>query len=144
MFAAASTAVAQNPSAGTERKTYTVPCEWKGDSQLIVKRYGESLKSDNQGVVEATLAHIIWMRVAATCMDVTPLQADVERLAVKGAPASLRFRAYLTAMVLEDPESYKALAQREFAGPNELFAGVTNLMYAAESADLYSVVADGQ
>jgi hypothetical protein len=144
MLAAASTAAAQDSPQGAGRKTYTVPCTWNGDSQLIVKRYRECLKSDNPGVVEAALAHIVWMRVAAPCVDVTPLKADVDRLAAGGAPAAIRFRAYLTAIVFEDPESYMALAQREFEGPNELFSSVTSQTYASESADLYSAVAGGQ
>jgi hypothetical protein len=47
-------------------------------------------------------------------------------------------------MVFEDPESYMALAQREFEGPNDLFSSVTSQTYASESADLYSAVAGGQ
>jgi hypothetical protein len=77
-------------------------------------------------------------------VDVTPLRADVERLSIEGAPAAIRLRAYLTAMVFENPEDFKAIAQREFEGPNDLFASVTRQMYAADSVDLYSAVADGQ
>jgi hypothetical protein len=144
MFASASTAAAQGSEAGAAKKTYTVPCNWKGDSKMLANRYRECLASDNQGVVEAALAHILWMRVAAPCVDVTPLKADVERLSIKGKPASIRLRAYLTAMVFENPEAFKTLAQSEFEGPNDLFAGVTQQMYAAESAEQYAAIEDGQ
>jgi hypothetical protein len=144
MLASASTSAAQTASQETARKTYTVPCNWKGDSKLVVNRYRACLASDNQGVVEAALAHILWMRVAAPCVDVTPLKADVERLSIEGAPASIRLRAYLTAMVFENPQEFKAIAQREFEGPSDLFAGVTQQVYAADSADRYPAMADGQ
>jgi len=144
MLTMASTAAAQGTKETAGHKTYTVPCTWKGDSKLLVNRYRECLASDNQGVVEAALAHILWMRVAVPCVDVTPLKADVERLSIEGAPASIRLRAYLTAMVFENPQEFKGIAQREFEGPNDLFAGVTQQMYAADSADRYPAMADGQ
>jgi hypothetical protein len=144
MLASASTAASQESEKAAAKKTYTVPCSWKGDSRLIVNRYRDCLKSDNQGVVEAALAHILWMRVAAPCVDVTPLKADVERLSVKGKPATIRLRAYLTAMVFENPDEFKGIAQREYEGPNDLFASVTDQMYAADSENDYPAMADGQ
>jgi hypothetical protein len=144
MLAAASSAAAQDPTPGAQRKTYTVPCNWKGDSQMIVKRYRDCLRSENPGVVEAALAHILWMNIAVPCVDVSPLKADVDRIATKGGPAAIRFRAYLTAMVLEDPEAFKSLAAREFEGPADLFAGVTHQMYASGSADLYTAATDSR
>lgn len=141
MVASASTAAAQSSGERAERKTYTVPCEWKGDSKVIVKRYRECLASENQGVVEAALAHVIWIQVAAPCIDVAPLKADIDRLSVEGTPAPTRLRAYLASMVFENPEGFKALAKQEFQGPADLFAAVTGSMYAADSAEDRAAIA---
>jgi hypothetical protein len=143
MFASASNAAAQDPREGAERKVYTVPCNWTGDSGKLVKAYGKCLKSDNPGVLESALGHILWMRVAVACVDITPLKPMVDDLAVSGNSASIRLRAYLTAMVMENPEAFKELAGHEFQGPHDLFANVAELVYASEIGD-YPPVAAGR
>ncbi len=144
MFTMASTAAAQDAKETAEHKTYTVPCNWKGDSKLLVKAYGACLESDNPGVVESTLGHLLWMRATVSCVDITPLKPNVDQLSVNGKTASIRFRAYLTAIVMENPEAFRELVQQEFEGPQDLFASVAGYVYANESGDGLPAVAEGR
>jgi hypothetical protein len=138
MVASASSSAAENPGAGAERKLYPVPCTWKGDSELIVKRYKICLNSENQGVVEASLAHVLWIRLAAPCVDVTPLKSEIERLSVEGSNASVRFKAYMVAVIFEDPEQFKTIASQGYDDSGQLFGSVTRHVAAASSGDLYT------
>jgi len=144
MLASASNAAAQVPGAQTRPKTYTSPSTWTGDSQKLVKAYRNCLRSDNPGVVESSLGHILWMRIAVSRVDITPLKSDVDELAITGKTAAVRLRAYLTAMVMENPDAFRTLSQQNFDGPHDLFASVASQAYASESGSYLPAVAEGR
>lgn len=83
-----------------------------------------SLGSDNNGVVEATLAHLTKMKLAVPSVDCPKIEKKIRELAVEGRTQAIRCRANLAAMVFADPESYRMKDLDSYKMPEELFAAI--------------------
>lgn len=91
------------------------------DVDMVVKRYQPCLDCSNNGVMESTLGHIVWLRLMRPDADLEDLVRGVERLVTSGPTGSIRYRAFLAAMVLDSPSIFKELGTQTFDGGEELF-----------------------
>jgi hypothetical protein len=98
------------------------------------RSYVECLGSDNDGVIESALAHVTMMKLMNVMDDNEALRTKVAALARKASSAELRYKAFLTKSVLENPAMFRNLASTSYDGPDELFSAVASRLsecYAA-------------
>lgn len=86
------------------------------------KRYLACLQSNNEGVVESALAHVAMMKLAVPGVKYDALKKKVSQIARNAATPELRYKAFLTANVLDQPEVFKSVIRESYSTPDELFA----------------------
>jgi hypothetical protein len=127
----AATASAQTTSVKyfADETLYSSPNVLRAERGYVV-----CLGSENDGVIESALAHITMMRLMNAIDDNKTLQTKVAVLARTASSAELRYKAFLTKSVLENPAMFKNLATTSYDTPDELFGAVASRMseyYAA-------------
>lgn len=91
-----------------------------------ISNFGLGLRSPNDGVLESTLSHIVWLRLVRPDADLGTLQEEIVQLASSGRTPSIRYRAALAAMVLDSPASFTGVSTVSYMSANELFAKVSD------------------
>ena len=86
------------------------------------QRYLSCLQSNNEGVIESALAHVAMMKLVVPGGKYDALKTKVSQIARRAATAELRYKAFLTAKVLEQPEIFKSVVRESYSTPDELFA----------------------
>jgi hypothetical protein len=112
---AASAAVAQDTGAAQREQTTDRPT--RISMNVIVKSYGRCLNSDIQGVVEAALGHVTYVRIAYPNADLAPIHAKLRELVVRGATRDIRCKSFAALEVFNDPKAYQRyIANRDGNG----------------------------
>lgn len=93
-----------------------------------VTGYRECLKSDNPGVVGSALAYVAYLKLHAPECDFSILKPEINRLALFGSTPSLRYRAYLTGLLLDSPSVFATESVRNAADGDELFQGLSAIL----------------
>ncbi len=91
-----------------------------------VSNFDMGLKSGNDGVLESTLSHIVWLRLVRPDAQLCQLQEEVANLVSRGRTPAIRYRAALAAMVLDCPSSFTGVSSVSYESANELFAKVSD------------------
>jgi hypothetical protein len=76
---------------------------------------------DNQGVVESALGHIAHIKVSGAPVDMSFLRPDIDRLTLTGSSPSTRTRAYVTGLLLDNPDLFATPEIRNATDGEELF-----------------------
>lgn len=119
----------------TSVKYFADESRYSSPNALRAERgYTVCLGSENDGVVESALAHITMMKLMKTTDDNKAVRTKVTVLARTASSPELRYKAFLTKSVLENPEMFKSMATTAYASPDELFGAVASRMsgYYAE------------
>jgi hypothetical protein len=95
------------------------------DVARVEKKYLAALKMDNDGVVEAALAHITRMKLYRPCETCKELVKKIHSLAVDGHTPAIRFRAYLASVAMDSPELFAREQRVEYRDPEEMFVALS-------------------
>lgn len=94
----------------------------KSNLQKAACVYAADLKSDNEGVVESALAHVVRMKLFVPELNCPDLQMGIRLVAVTGETPQIRHRAYLASLVFDAPSLFSQEAARVYENPDELFS----------------------
>jgi hypothetical protein len=98
------------------------------------KGYVNCLKSDNAGVVESALGHVAMMKLALPARGFKDVESQIARLVKNAATPELRYKAYLTLVVMQHPEIFGSIGQTDYNGYDELFGKVSSRLCNYSSA----------
>ncbi len=93
--------------------------------RCVVCNFESGLRSANDGVVESTLSHVLWLRLVRPDVNLAQLEDEIATLISSGRTPSIRYRASLASMVLDSPALFKGMADKSYETANELFARVS-------------------
>jgi hypothetical protein len=107
---AATTAQAQNPASLAKTGNSSRLEQYAHlDFDKIEKTYLNCLNSDNQGVVEAAIGMVTYIRVAFPNRKMTEIREKLFDLASSGVSHSVRSKAFVAMQVFADPMAYGKL-----------------------------------
>lgn len=119
----------------TNVKYFADEARYNSPNALRAERsYVVCLGSENDGVIESALAHVTMMKLMNAIDENKTLRTKVAMLARTASSAELRYKAFLTKSVLENPAMFKNLSTTSYDTPDELFGAVASRMseyYAA-------------
>ena len=83
----------------------------------VEKAYVLCLRSDNAGVVESGLGHAINVKLLFPTVEFPALKKGIDSATRTGATASIRYRAYLAALVFENPAMFSNIEKKVYDDP---------------------------
>jgi len=86
--------------------------------------YLHCLEATNDGVVESALAHVAMMKLAVPAGGLEMIESRVREISRTSPSPELRYKAFLTDMVLTHPETFAALVTTGFETPDALFGAL--------------------
>jgi len=90
------------------------------------QNYAACLATANDGVTESALAHVALMKLSMPERDYRLLNARVADVARTAGSPEIRYKAFLTGMVLGHPEVFTALPSVTYQSPDEFFGAVAS------------------
>jgi len=99
-----------------------------------INQYCASLRSENEGVVESALAHLVRMKLFVPELNCPEVPLAIRMVAVSGETPKVRHRAYLASLVFDSPAIFKAEGKQLYSGPDDLFSTIasrTNVAFLA-------------
>ncbi len=96
------------------------------NTATVVRNYASCLVSGNDGVIESALAHAAVMKLALPDADYRLLEAKVAEVARTATSPEIRYKAFLTGMVLDNPNMFRMLVTSSYEVPDELFAAIAS------------------
>jgi hypothetical protein len=116
-------AVAQEERTPKSEQTYFSSLDSYRHANLTVlcRNFRACLDSQNDGVVESAIAHIIRMKMYLKSEDFTDLKSAIDWLSVAGRTPAIRYKAYLASLVLDNPNWFKDECCKEYSGAEEMF-----------------------
>jgi hypothetical protein len=125
-FVVSATTAACSPSQRElSRIEYTIPGNASSrtlDFQKIESNYLVCLGSGNSGVVESTLGHLIYMRVAFPNADLRETKTRLINLATHGYTRAIRQRAYVAMRVFADPQAFRGIIEAKHVSGDDIFS----------------------
>lgn len=100
----------------------------------VEQGYLACLTMANDGVVESALAQIAMMKLMKVVDGSEAVRTRVAAIARTAASQELRYKAFLTKTVLEDPRMFDTIATTGYESADELFGAIASRMsecYAA-------------
>jgi hypothetical protein len=88
------------------------------------KNFVVSLKFDNDGVVESSIAHVVHMRIALPLNDMSEIQQALDELTVNGHNPVIRYTAYLATLVFSDPQSFEPIMAMDYESSDAFFSAI--------------------
>jgi hypothetical protein len=85
-----------------------------------------SLHSDNPGVIGSALAQIAYFSLCKPDFCTEEMTAAVASLAATGSTAAVRYRAYLAALVIENPAMFTLERDARYETSEQLFSALAN------------------
>jgi hypothetical protein len=121
-------AVAQEADPVTKARPFFSSAEtYRKANPVVVKRnYRASLETGNDGVIETALAHVVRMKMYMQAEDFSDIKPAIDWLAVGGRTPAIRYKAYLAALVIENPNWFKDECCKEYAGSEEMFTALAD------------------
>ena len=104
-----------------------VSCQ-AADLKKAEKNYLACLDSPNDGVLESGLAHIAMMKIFFPASAFPTLEQKVAELSVAGRTPTIRYKAYLTSAVFENPTAFALVAMAGYEDGEQLFKSLAAQM----------------
>jgi hypothetical protein len=112
-------------SAGADRSPLARLESYQGcDMQKLEGRLQMSLSHDVEGVVVAALREVAKIKLAQPACTLHRIAARVEDLVRGGATPAIRYKAYLTSLVLSAPLSFAEEGEAEFQTDEQFFTAL--------------------
>jgi hypothetical protein len=99
--------------------------------EKVVCRYGEALRSDNAGVKESALSHLVRMKLFVPELQCPNVQQDLAALAINGETPTIRYKAYLASLVFDMPQVFSKEQTSNYEDPEHLFGNVAARLQVA-------------
>jgi hypothetical protein len=96
------------------------------DIERLAPRYLYCLSSKNDGVVSCTIGVLARMALYNDRFDSRNIQEEMSKLADASGVPSIRYRAYLASMLLENPEWFAEEGAKEYQSDDDLFFALSN------------------
>jgi hypothetical protein len=115
----AATAYAQS---STANNYFAQPARYSSvDAPRAASVYTANLSSNNEGVVESSLAHLAMMKLMLPANDFQAAEAKAAELAKNYPSQETRYKAFLTRTVIDNPAMFAGLETRHYAHADEFF-----------------------
>jgi hypothetical protein len=88
------------------------------------KNYLMALRSGNKGLAESSLMFLSKLKITAPGSDMNAVRPIVDSLMQNGSSPSIRYKAYLTTSVIDDPLMYTSFDIRDVNAPDEFFGSI--------------------
>ncbi len=98
------------------------------------KAYSSCLRSETSGVVASALSHVAMLRLALPTKEFSDLESQVAKLVKNASTPELRYKAYLTLVVMEHPEIFRNVERQGFACCDELYTVLASRLCNYSSA----------
>jgi hypothetical protein len=98
--------------------------------EKVRKNYFWSLSSTNTGVVEGALAQIAYISLCMPSFCTEEMTAAVASLAATGNTPAIRYRAYLTGLVIENPRMFAVERDGRYESGEQLFSALATRLQA--------------
>ena len=95
------------------------------DLQKLEARLLISLGHDIEGVVVGALREVAKIKLAQPACTSDRIVSEVEDLVRKGATPAIRYKAYLTSIVLSTPHSFAREGETEFRTDEQFFTALS-------------------
>ena len=89
------------------------------------KNYLVTLDMENEGVVESGLAQVAALKLALPATAFTPLKDKVADLAASGRTPTIRYKAYVTLMVFDNPAMFNEECCSNYSDGDQLFVALS-------------------
>ena len=131
LLAGSSGARAQDGNA-EERSYFARPdCSKIKNVEKIRQNYLSALRSDNPGVVQSALAQVAYISMCMPDFSSGVMTATVASLAATGNTQAVRYRAYLTALAIENPGMFAAEREGKYENGEQLYSALSTRLQAA-------------
>ncbi len=90
----------------------------------VEKRYVQCLGEENAGVVQSALAHAVHMKLLFPAREFPDLTAKVNSLAATSGLPAIRYRAYLSSLVFDNPALFTVEHKAAYEDPDDLFSAL--------------------
>ena len=104
----------------------SVETHYRVDLRNACKNYMACLASENEGVVESAIAHVIRMKMVLQNETFCDLRSAINSLAVTGSSPSIRYRAYLASLILDNPSWFAEECVKDYKNPTEMYTALAN------------------
>ena len=94
------------------------------DLQKLERHLLNSLNHDVEGVVVGALREIAKIKLAQPACTSDPIATQVDNLVREGTTPAIRYKAYLTSIVLSTPVSFTAEGEAEFQTDEQFFTAL--------------------
>jgi hypothetical protein len=94
--------------------------------ERLAPRYLHCLSSKNDGVVSSTIGVLARMALYSDRFDSRSIREEMSRLADASGVPSVRYRAYLVSMLLENPAWFAEEGAKEYQSDDDLFYALSN------------------
>jgi hypothetical protein len=101
----------------------------RADYSKLEKRYAACLSSENDGVVEAALAHVAMFKLMYPVKNFGVLESAVKAVAAKNPSSEIRYKAYLVSSLFENPRQFASEACSNYYSPDELFGALASRVH---------------
>jgi len=100
------------------------------DLMKAERNYLICLDSPNDGVLESGLAHIAMMKILFPASAFPALEQKVAEVSVVGRTSTIRYKAYLTSAIFENPTAFAMEATAGYEDGEQLFLSIAARMQA--------------
>jgi hypothetical protein len=98
------------------------------DVDKAASKYKLCLTCGNEGAVESALAHVAWMKIMRPDANLDEMRVLIDQLSVAGATPTVRYKAYLTFLVFDQPAMFAQLKQGRYGSSDEFYAAVAKTL----------------
>lgn len=128
MVAVTAAALLLAGAASAQEQRYFPPADRYTPAAVVKleKAYAPCLDCRNEGVIESALAQIAWAGLMTDAANVAGLRPAIDRLVTGNKPPAIRYRAYLVTVVLDHPQLFAGIAQRDYEDSGSLFAALSD------------------
>ncbi len=98
---------------------------WLGKVETIKQNYGLCLETEVPGIVESALGAVAQLGLIMPETSFDGLKKGAERQSAIGSTPTIRFKAYLTSLILDNPQLFTKEREMRFDNADELFSAVT-------------------
>ena len=130
IMAAAMTAFSQSVNNGTPPVFSPADRYRVKDTLRLEKSYLACLQSENEGVVESSIAQSIWMKLSLPAARFEHAKAVLGSLSVNGRTPAIRYKAYLAGLVFDQPGMFAQEQGRTFETNEQLFTALSERLNA--------------
>jgi len=88
--------------------------------------YTKCLKSENIGVIESALSHLVRMKLYVPELQCPELQEELNSLAATGTTPSVRYKAQIASLVFDSPDIFTAESAQQYENGTDLFNTVAS------------------